>query len=112
MQAPLTANKPFVVVKDGQLMLEDGTPFRFASLNAPDLFLNDDFEIEDTMRTLTGFGRRVTRTYTLQIEGTCAYLTQPGHIAGWDSQKGDWIYNEARWQQVRNHGCPLPTTLG
>ena len=96
------SGKAYVVARNGQLMLEDGTPFRFASMNAPDLLNGEDFEIEDTMRTLAGFGRKVTRTYTLEIEGTSAYLGgRPGHIKGWDAVNGNWIYDENRFKQVK-----------
>lgn len=81
-------------------MLEDGTPFNFASMNAPELLDGHDFETEDTMRTLAGFGRRITRTYTLKIKGTSPYLQGPGHINGWDEQAGDWIYDEDMFVKV------------
>lgn len=98
---PAHAGKPFVTVQNGKLVLEDGTPFRFASLNAPELLDGHEFEVEDTMRTLAGFGRRVTRTYTLKIKGTSPHFGDAGHINGWDSIKGDWIYDEGKWQKVR-----------
>jgi hypothetical protein len=103
--APSSGNapsgKPFVTVQRGQLVLEDGTPFRFASLNAPELLDGHEFEVEDTMRTLAGFGRRVTRTYTLKIEGTSPHFGDAGHINGWDHARGDWIYDESKWQKVK-----------
>lgn len=92
--------RPFVVVRNGQLELDDGTPFRFASLNAPELLDNHEFEVEDTMRTLAGFGRRVTRTYTLKIKGTSPHFGDVGHINGWDHTRGDWMYDENKFQKV------------
>lgn len=95
------AGRPFVVLRDGLLALDDGTPFRFASLNAPELLDGHPFEVEDTMRTLAGFGRRVTRTYTLKIKGTSPHFGDAGHINGWDHQKGDWIYDEGPFKKVK-----------
>lgn len=92
--------RPFVVLRDSQLFLDDGTPFRFASMNAPELLDGHPFEVEDTMRTLAGFGRRVARTYTLRIKGTSPHFGDAGHINGWDNQKGDWIYDEGSFQKV------------
>lgn len=104
--SPTPGGKPFVTLWKGQLVLEDGTPFRFASLNAPELLDGHEFEVEDTMRTLAGFGRRVTRTYTLKIKGTSPHFGDAGHITGWDHARGDWIYDEAKWQKV---SCPGPS---
>jgi hypothetical protein len=99
--ASTPSGRPFVTVRNGMLELEDGTPFRFAALNAPELLDNHEFEVEDTMRTLAGFGRRVTRTYTLKTQGTSPHFGGPGHFQGWDSAKGDWIYHEPSFQKVR-----------
>lgn len=93
-------SRPFVVVRNSQLCLDDGTPFRFAALNAPELLYGDLFEAEDTMRSLAGFGRRATRTYTLKIKGTSPHFGDAGHINGWDSQKSDWIYDEGQFVKV------------
>ena len=95
--------RSFVVVRNGKLELENGTSFRFASLNAPELLDGHDFETEDTMRTLSGLGRRVTRTYTLKIKGTSPHFGDAGHINGWDSQTGDWIYDEGKFRKVQWH---------
>lgn len=92
--------RPYAVVRDGSLELSDGTPFRFASLNAPELLDSDEFEVEDTFRTLQGFGRRVTRCYTLKVQGTSPHLGDAGHIRGWDASRGDWIYHEAEFVKV------------
>lgn len=94
------SGRPFVVLRDGQLMLDDGTPFRFASMNAPEVLDGHPFEVEDTMRTLAGFGRRVTRTYTLKIKGTSPHFGDAGHIIGWDHRKSDWIYDEGSFKKV------------
>lgn len=98
------AGRPYIVVRDGLLALDDGTPFRFAALNAPELLDGHAFEVEDTMRTLAGFGRRATRTYTLKIKGTSPHFGDAGHISGWDRQKGDWIYDEGPFKKV---GCSV-----
>lgn len=62
------------VQRQGSQLVLDGQPFRFASLNAPELLdgdCNQKFEVSDTMQT---FGMRgafggvpVTRTYTLRV---------------------------------------------
>lgn len=111
--------RPFVIMRDGKMVLEDGTPFRFASFNAPDLLANNDnFEVEDTMRTIGGLGRGVARTYTLAVKGTSPHLGTGAHITGWDKDKNDWIYNEAMFQKVcrrynvmRRHHCTTCASL-
>ena len=105
------ADRPFVVVRDGQLQLDNGVPFRFASMNAPELLECHEFEVEDTMRTLTGFGRRVTRTYTLRIKGTSRYVGDAVHIEGWDAQKQDWIYSESQFRKVGKVRSDLASVL-
>ena len=105
------SDRPFVVVSRGQLALEDGTPFRFAGLNAPELLDGHDFEVEDTFRTLLGFGRRVTRSYTLKIRGTSPHFGDVGHINGWDAQKGDWMYDEGCFVKV-DHGAVRTSLWG
>lgn len=82
-------------------MLEsDGRPYRFASLNAPELLTGHEWEAEDTMRTLRAFGRPVTRTYTLTIKGTSPFFGSGEHISGWDAERQDWIFNEASFKKV------------
>ena len=69
-QTPFFHSPSFVTARDGSLFL-DGQPFRFASLNAPELLdgdVNGPFEWRDTMQSLgMGFARSVTRTYTLRV---------------------------------------------
>lgn len=97
----LSPKRPFVTARHGRLQLEDGTPFRFASLNAPELFQNTAFEVEDTMRTMKGFGRAVTRTYTLRMHGTSPYANEyEPHIVEYDRKKQDWVYREDQFRQV------------
>lgn len=101
----IPGNKPFVVVRNARLELEDGVPFRFASLNAPELLDGHEFEVEDTMRTMAGLGRKVTRTYTLKVKGTSPHFGDAGHINGWDVQRGDWMYDEAKFIKVAYSHC-------
>ncbi|EFP81684.2 uncharacterized protein PGTG_07933 [Puccinia graminis f. sp. tritici CRL 75-36-700-3] len=69
-----------------------GEVVRFASLCAPDLFDNEGFEKEDTMRTIAQFGKwPVTRTYTLKVKST---RISRGHINGWDPELEDFLYDE------------------
>lgn len=71
-QAPFFHSPSFVTARDGSLFL-DNEPFRFASLNAPELLdgdVNGPFEWRDTMQSLGApgaFARAVTRTYTLRV---------------------------------------------
>lgn len=99
-----SSGKSFVVARNGNLQLEDGTPFRFASLNAPELLGGHEFEVEDTMRTLQGFGRRVTRSYTLSIAGTSPHVGDAVHVRGWDVSRRNWVYNEEQFKKVC---CPM-----
>jgi len=46
------------------------------------------------MRTLIGFGRPVSRTYTLSV-ASINIPAASANIQGWDATKGDWTYNEA-----------------
>lgn len=96
------SRKPFVTLRNGQLVLDDpkGTPFRFASMNAPELLTGEPFEVEDTMKTVAGFGRAVTRTYTLTINGTGPSANTVAHINCWDEKKGDWEYQEGMFRKV------------
>lgn len=98
--SPAAGLGQFAVIHNGALELADGTPFRFASLNAPELLDGDEFEVEDTFRTLAGFGRRVTRCYTLKVSGTSPHLGDGGHVRGWDAQGQDWIYHEPEFVKV------------
>lgn len=81
----------------------DGRTFRFSSFNAPELMEgNDDFEAEDTMRTLAELGAGVTRTYTLNVAGTSPKLpANRGHIIGWNAKKRNWNYDEAMFRKER-----------
>lgn len=99
--------RQFIVVRNAQLEYQDGTPFRFASFNAPELLEGgiDHFEVEDTFRTLDGLARCVTRTYTLAVKGTPLLWFGP-HILGWDKRRNDWIYNETMFQRVRTNKGP------
>lgn len=90
------------ITQDGGKLRLDGKVFRFASYNAPELMEgNDDFEVEDTMKTFAAFDSRVLRTYTLNIEGSSPHLPAGrGHLTGWDSVKNDWIYNESMFRKA------------
>ncbi|KAG0143770.1 hypothetical protein CROQUDRAFT_660861 [Cronartium quercuum f. sp. fusiforme G11] len=91
----------------GQLEVEGtGEIIRFASLCAPELFDNEGFEKEDTMRTISGFGKwPVTRTYTLKIK---SFRINRGHINGWDSQLQDFIYDEDMFKSI-DHTIAMAT---
>ncbi|KAI8456206.1 family 5 glycoside hydrolase [Phakopsora pachyrhizi] len=96
------ANQGRFIVRNpsnGELEVEGtGEIVRFASLCAPDLFDDDGFEKEDTMRTISEFGIwPVTRTYTLKIK-SCRIGR--GHINGWDQQAQDFIYDEEMFRSI------------
>lgn len=120
------ATSPFVQARNGSLWLGD-QPYRFASLNSPELLdgdVNQGFEVDDTMQSIAmGFGRPVTRTYTLRIKSVSSsgrfrsisisrlhvdlYAVYfrcwnrsgrvgRGHINGWNVSWGDWEWDEGR----------------
>ncbi|POW05553.1 hypothetical protein PSTT_09616, partial [Puccinia striiformis] len=75
-----------------------GEVVRFASLCAPALFDNEGWEKEDTMRTISHFGKwPVTRTYTLKIKST---RIGKGHINGWDPEAEDFLYDESMFISI------------
>ncbi|GAA5904841.1 uncharacterized protein JCM6883_004880 [Sporobolomyces salmoneus] len=93
----------FVERKGSQLLL-DGKPFRFASLNAPELLdgdCNQQYEVTNTMETFGapgGFGGvPVTRTYTLRIKSK---NIGRGHINGWNREWNDWEWDSGRLQEM------------
>lgn len=137
-----SANAPFANVRHSFVQLRNSSlwlgssPFRFASLNSPELLdgdVNAEFEVEDTMQSIAmGFGRAVTRTYTLRIKSVnsgctsipLANLTPStpcrsgrvarGHINGWNASWGDWEWDEGRLVEfdfvldsARRHGVKL-----
>lgn len=99
MRAYAAKRGSFVTMRNGNLELEKQT-FRFTGLNAPEILVLDDFEVGDIMQTFLSFGRRATRTYTLQVKGTSPDPNLKPHIFGWDARKGDWIYDENMFRRV------------
>ncbi|KAL8293149.1 hypothetical protein RQP46_000843 [Phenoliferia psychrophenolica] len=99
MERGLGSKDSFVVRKDGGLFVDD-IPWRFQSFNAPELLDGDEcgsFEIKDTMQTLAlGFGRPVTRTYTLRIKSG---RIGRGHINGWNNEWKDWVWDGPRLKE-------------
>jgi hypothetical protein len=55
--------------------------------------------VVDTFATLSAFGQPVTRTYTLGVS-SINIPDSEAHINGWNETAGDWIYNEAKFQQM------------
>ena len=78
------------VVRDDHQLLEDGEPFRFTSLNVPNLHmvenptwhLPDPWEQHDAMASIAQLGGRVARIYTLSVgdsgSHTPRHVTAPG----------------------------------
>lgn len=100
--APSKDNRGKFIVRNsatGLLEVEGtGEIVRFASLCAPDLFDNEGFEKEDTLRTISGFGKwPVTRTYTLKVQSK--NVTR-GHINGWDPIKADFLYDDQMFKSI------------
>lgn len=85
--------------RTAQLEVEGtGEVVRFASLCAPELFDNEGFEKEDTMRTIAEFGKwPVTRTYTLKIK---SFRISKGHINGWNRETDDFLYDEDMFRSI------------
>ncbi|KAM0754148.1 glycoside hydrolase [Meredithblackwellia eburnea MCA 4105] len=89
----------FVELQDGQLVV-DGVPWRFASFNCPELLDGDVgglFEVRDTMATIKGLGRPVTRSYTLRVNST---RISRGHIKGWNAGWNDWEWDGDRLHEM------------
>jgi hypothetical protein len=57
------------------------------------------YQVVDTFATLSAFGQPVTRTYTLGVS-SINIPDSEAHINGWNETAGDWIYNEAKFQQM------------
>jgi len=88
----------YVVAKAGKLYL-DGVDWTFATFNNPDIIKSTPFQIDDALSTMVGFGRPVTRVYTLGVSS----INVPDDMAfvtGWSSQKNDWEYNEEMFKKL------------
>jgi len=82
----------FIVAKDGRLQL-DGLDWTFATFNNPDIITSTKFEIDDALSTMVGFGRPVTRVYTLGVSSVNV-PPERAFVTGWSSENNDWVYNE------------------
>ncbi|GAA5945121.1 uncharacterized protein JCM15063_006526 [Sporobolomyces koalae] len=92
------------VQRQGSQLVLDGQPFRFASLNAPELLdgeCNQQFEVIDTMETFGKAGAfggvPVTRTYTLRLK---SQNIARGHINGWNREWNDWEWDSDRMREM------------
>ncbi|GAA5848532.1 hypothetical protein JCM8547_004542 [Rhodosporidiobolus lusitaniae] len=91
------------VERSGSSLTLGGQPFRFASLNAPELLdgdCNGEFEVRNTFEALAaenGFGTAVTRTYTLRIKSK---NIGRGHINGWSNEWNDWMWDAGRLEEM------------
>lgn len=96
-----SSKSSFITARNSTLYL-NSTPFRFASLNAPELLdgdVNSQFEVRDTMQSFSmpgAFGRAVTRTYTLRINSKNIHR---GHIKGWNEEWNDWEWDGDRLKE-------------
>ncbi|KAF8882803.1 glycoside hydrolase superfamily [Infundibulicybe gibba] len=93
VELPARGGTGFVYSQNGNLVTNGGEPYNFATFNSPHLLTCTTFEAEDTMRTLQGFARPVTRTYTLSV-ASLNVDPSDAHVQGWDNNTRDWIYNE------------------
>ncbi|KAI5479565.1 Glycoside hydrolase, family 5 [Pseudohyphozyma bogoriensis] len=89
------------VTRKGSSLYLGGQPFRFASMNCPELLdgdVNQQFEVEDTMKTFASWGRvPVVRTYCLRIN---SQRIGRGHIKGWNREWGDWEWDGDRLKEL------------
>ena len=93
------------ITRQGRMLLEDGRPFRFISVNVPNLHVVEDpswrqlaqhpkgltpdfwhrvtpFEQEDAIKSVAEMGGRVIRVYTLSIQGGRNNRKGPSHYLG------------------------------
>jgi hypothetical protein len=82
----------FITAKNGKLYLDD-VDWTFATFNNPDIIKSEKFEIDDALSTMVGFGRPVTRVYTLGVASINVPAEQ-AFVTGWSSEEDDWEYNE------------------
>ncbi len=102
----------FVLREGGQLML-DGQPFRFASLNMPDLSMIDDpgwelpdpWEQRDALCSIHQLGGQVTRSYVISVgdswNDTARHVTAPGAFSEEAFAAMDHLLDQANQQGVR-----------
>ncbi|KAH8917751.1 glycoside hydrolase family 5 protein [Atractiella rhizophila] len=90
------------ITQKGELYVE--TPeggkkwFRFATLNSPELIdSHEPFEQLDTLRTFLGFGRPVTRCYTLTTKSRNKDIA---HVMGWDWDRNVWKLDEGEMKMI------------
>ncbi|GAA5863738.1 hypothetical protein JCM1840_005748 [Sporobolomyces johnsonii] len=101
--SPHASHADSFVQRQGSTLTLDGQPYRFASLNAPELLdgdCNGPFEVADTFQSLAkegAFGAAVTRTYTLRIKSK---NIGRGHINGWSNEWNDWMWDSGRLQEM------------
>jgi len=88
----------FVLAKDGRLSL-DGLDWTFTTFNNPDIIKSTTFEIDDALSTMVGFGRPVTRVYTLGV-ASINVPPEQAFVTGWSSQNNDWEYNEEMFKML------------
>ncbi|KNC98715.1 uncharacterized protein SPPG_06393 [Spizellomyces punctatus DAOM BR117] len=86
--APSDSSGMSFITRQGHTLYENGRPFRFISINVPNLFfiedrpdacgwvLPDPYEQHDALLTVAHMGGRVARTYTLGA-GCNFHVTQP-----------------------------------
>ncbi len=108
----------FVYAEGDQLYL-DGSPFRFASFNVPNLLVLEDpywhmveaFEQEDAIRSIKAMGGQVIRTYTLSIVGGVRPLEKDNtlaHIMGPETYHEELFLRLDRALELANrHGIRL-----
>lgn len=82
----------FMTTINGKLYL-DGVDWTFATFNNPDIIKAGKFEIDDALSTMVGFGRPVTRVYTLGV-ASINVAPEKAFVTGWSSDDDDWEYNE------------------
>ena len=88
----------YIQVVDGKLQL-DGADWTFTTFNNPDIIKAGKFEIDDALSTMVGFGRPVTRVYTLGVTSV-KVPDEQAFVTGWSSEDDDWVYNEEMFKML------------
>lgn len=88
----------FVVANNGKLAL-DGVDWTFSTFNNPDIIKSTKFEIDDALSTMVGFGRPVTRVYTLGV-ASINVPPEQAFVTGWSSEENNWEYNEEMFKML------------
>lgn len=91
-------SESYVQAVSGKLT-RDGADWTFTTFNNPDIIKAGKFEIDDALSTMVGFGRPVTRVYTLGVTSVNVPDEQ-AFVTGWSTEANDWEYNEEMFKML------------